>query len=141
MRQALEQGAQQMVSAAKNLVPKESGALAASIGATFGNYAPDNANVRGMGKGGAGDPDLTVTVHAGDANAFYASFVEFGTSPHSVSKGGGSKLGKLKAGLGFGKMHPGATAQPFFYPAYRMSKRGIKSRISRSASKAIKESL
>ena len=140
MRAALEQGARQIVASAQNLVPAKSGALKASIGYTFGEYRPDNANVRGVSAGaGGGDPDLSVTVHAGDATAFYASFVEFGTAPHSVAKGGGTKGGKLKALLGRGKPHPGAQAHPFFFPAYRMNKRAVKSRLTRAMRKAVRD--
>jgi HK97 gp10 family phage protein len=129
MRQALETGAGQVVATAKNFVPVADGDLRDSIGYTFGNYAPDNANVRGVSAGGGGDPDLSVTIHAGNAKAFYAAFVEFGTSPHDAG------------GLFKGAEHPGTTAQPFFYPAYRANKRSVKSRITRAMKKAIKEDL
>lgn len=129
MRQALEQGAQQIVSTAKNLVPKDSGDLERSIGYTFGNYTPENSNVRGVTAGGGGDPDLSVTIHAGDAKAFYAAFQEFGVSPHDAG-------GKFK-----GAKHPGNAAQPFFYVSYRMHRRSVKSRVSRAMNKAIRDSL
>lgn len=128
-RAALEESARQVVSTAKSLAPKKSGALVASIGYTFGDYRPDNANVRGVGAGRGGDPDLTVTIHAGSAKAFYASYIEFGTSPHDAG-------GKFK-----GAKHPGATAQPFFFPAFRAHKKSAKGRVSRAVKKAIKDSL
>ena len=128
MRQAIEMGAQQIAASAKNLAPKKTGALAASIGYTFGSYKAANANVRGVSAGnGEGDPDLSATVHAGDAKAFYAAFLEFGVSPHKAG------------GMFEGAEHPGAQASPFFFPAYRMNKRSVKSRISRAAKKAIKD--
>jgi len=129
MRQALEQGAQQIVSTAKNLVPKDSGDLERSIGYTFGEYTPANPNVRGVAAGGGGDPDLSITIHAGDAKAFYAAMVEFGTSPHDNG-------GKFK-----GTKHPGTNAAPFFYPAYRANKKSVKARVTRAMNKAIKDSL
>ncbi len=141
MRAALEQGAKQIVSTAKSLAPVKSGALVASIGYTFGTYKPANSNVRGVAVGGGeGDPDLSVTIHAGDAAAFYAAFVEFGTNPHYIAKGGGTKIGQIKGRMTNGAMHPGAQASPFFFPAYRSNKRSVKSRISRAMNKAIKES-
>ncbi len=129
MREALETGAQQIVSTAKNLVPKDSGDLANSIGYTFGTYKPANANVRGVQAGGDGDPDLSVTIHAGDEKAFYAAFVERGTSPHDLG-------GRFK-----GAKHPGSQAVPFFYPAYRANKKSVKARITRAMNKAIKGGL
>lgn len=129
MRAALETGAQQVVATAKRLVPKDSGDLERSIGYTFGNYAPENSNVRGVTSGGGGDPDLSVTIHAGDAKAFYAAFVEFGTSPHDNG-------GKFK-----GTKHPGSTPSPFFFPAYRANKKSVKARVTRAMNKAIKESI
>jgi len=142
MRAALEQGAKQIVSTAQSLVPVKSGALSASISYTFGTYTPDNSNVRGVSVGaGEGDADLSVTIHAGDAKAFYAAFVEHGTNPHYIAKGGGTKIGQLKGRMTKGAMHPGAKASPFFFPAYRANKRSVKARISRAMNKAIKESI
>lgn len=128
MRAALEQGAQQVASHARSLAPKKSGALVKSIGYTFGNFTRGSGVLATSGTR-EGDPDLTVTVHAGDATAFYASYVEFGTSPHTAG-------GKFK-----GAAHPGATAQPFFFPAWRANKRSVKARITRAMRKAIKDSI
>jgi HK97 gp10 family phage protein len=128
IRGVLEKGAAEMSTTAKAFAPKRSGALASSIGYTFGAYQPDNANVRGVGSGGGSldDPDLTVTIHAGNARAFYAAFVEFGTAPHTNE-------GKFE-----GSHNPGAPAQPFFFPAYRLTKKRNKSRITRATTKAAK---
>jgi hypothetical protein len=57
--------------------------------------------------------DLVAAVKAGDAKAFYARWVEFGTQ----------------------KMQ----ARPFFFPAYRALKKRVKSRINREMKKAIRE--
>jgi HK97 gp10 family phage protein len=127
IRAALEKGAEDLTAMQKSLVPKRTGALAASIGYTFGNYAPANSHVRGFGDAAAGDPDLSITIHAGDAKAFYAAFVEYGTAPHP------------QGGMFKGALHPGTSPQPFFYPPYRTLRRSIKSRVSRAASKAIKD--
>lgn len=129
MRGALDEGARQIVSTARSLAPKKSGALAASIGHTFGDFAPANGNVRGFGGEAKGDADLTVTIHAGDAAAFYAAFVEFGTKKHDAG------------GMFEGAEHPGATPQPFFFPAYRANKRSVKARISRAMRAAIRKEL
>lgn len=128
VKQALAQSADEIVEAAKRLAPVDDGDLRRSIGSTFGAYKAENANVRGVSTGSeGGDPDLTVTIHAGDAKAFYAAFVEFGTAPH------------LNGGRFAGTRHPGSAARPFFYPAYRANRRKVKARISRAMTKAVKE--
>lgn len=137
LRTALGQGADEIVSLAKSFAPTDSGDLRDSIDHSFGLYLPANANVRGVGIGGGGH-DLAVTIHAGDERAYYAGWVEFGTAPHSVAKGGGTVGGRVKARFGGGTPHPGAAAHPFFYPAYRLGKRRARSRITRAMNKAIK---
>lgn len=127
MRKALQQSAEEIVALQKRLAPKRTGALANSIGYSFGGHVPDNANVRGVGGGQGGDPDLTAVIHAGDKDAYYAAFVEFGTAPHEAG------------GMFEGAQNPGTPAQPFFYPAYRALRKRAKSRVSRAAAKAIKE--
>ncbi len=129
MRAALAIAADRIVATQKNLAPKRTGALAASIGYSFGSYTPANANVRGVASGGAGDPDLTVVIHAGDAKAYYAAWVEFGTASH------------VAGGKFAGARHPGAKASPFFYPGWRAHKRGVKSRLSRAMRKGLKEAV
>lgn len=129
MRAALEVNARQMEEAAKRLAPVRTKALLNSIGHTFGDYAPANANVRGFGGATRGDPDLTVTVHAGDAQAFYAAMVEFGTRPHVLG-------GKFA-----GAQHPGSAPSPFFFPAYRATKKAMAARLRRAVRKAIKDAI
>jgi HK97 gp10 family phage protein len=58
-------------------------------------------------------PEYAVVVTAGDTKTRYVHFVEYGTS----------------------KM----TAEPFFWPAYRLLKRKLSLRIKRGASKAVRE--
>jgi HK97 gp10 family phage protein len=127
MRGALDKGSDEIVALAKHLAPKRTGALAKSIGKTFGDYTPDNANVRGVSSAGGGDPDLTVVIHAGDEEAYYAGWVENGTAPHPAG-------GKFE-----GAQNPGTPAQPFFFPAYRTLRKKVKSSLARAASKAIRE--
>lgn len=130
MRGALETNAKEITSFQKQLAPKDDGDLERSISYTFGTYRPENANVRGVAFGGGGDPDLTVTLHAGDAKAFYAAFVEFGTAgPYEIK------------GRFAGSTHPGITAQPYFFPAYRALKRRAKTRLTRVMKKAIRDSV
>ena len=125
IRKALEKSAVELAGMVKNFAPEHSGDLKNSVGYTFGEYIPENSNVRGVSAaGGLGDPDLSVTVHAGDAKAFYAAFVEFGTKAH------------LQGGKLAGTYHPGTAPKPFFFPAYRLLKKRIKNRIARAVKKA-----
>lgn len=132
MREALGQNASELVASQKKYAPKDSGALAASIGYTFGSYAPDNANVRGMGNAGAGDPDLSLVVHAGDAKAWYARIVEFGTMNSRLVR---NYFGRRGVEVDVGQM----PAQPFFFPPYRLLKRRMKGRVTRAVKKAVKD--
>jgi HK97 gp10 family phage protein len=127
IQKALVQSGDEIADVARTLAPKKSGALARSIGATLGQYVPDNSNVRGVAATGGGH-DLSVTVHAGDEEAYYAAFVEFGTAPH-----------RQKSNPFNGGEHPGAKATPFFFPAYRLGKKRAKSRISRAMNRAAKK--
>jgi HK97 gp10 family phage protein len=125
IRKALEKGAQEIKTMARVMAPQDSGDLRESIDYTFGTYEAANPNVRGVvAGGGLADPDLSVTIHAGDAKAFYAAFVEFGTAPHP------------QGGQFAGTEHPGTPAQPFFFPAYRLLKKRVKGRISRAVRQA-----
>lgn len=130
IRAALEKGAQEIATMARVMAPESSGDLKRSIGYTFGEFIPENSNVRGVqGGAGLGDPDLSVTVHAGDAKAFYAAFIEFGTAPHP------------QGGQFAGTQHPGTAPQPFFFPAYRLLKKRVKGRINRSVKKAARDAV
>lgn len=123
---SLRTSAGEIVSLAKAFAPVESGDLQDSIDYTVGDYTPENSNVRGV-SGSTGTHDLAVTIHAGDAKAFYAAWVEFGTAPHT------------NGGRFEGTHNPGMSAQPFFYPAFRLGKKRAKSRISRALTKAAKK--
>ncbi|ACL59164.1 HK97-gp10 family putative phage morphogenesis protein [Methylobacterium nodulans] len=126
---AIAQGADEIVALQKRLAPVKSGALRKSIRAVKGTYTPENANVRGVGGPGGlvGDPDLSVHVVAGDATAWYARLVEFGTAPH------------INQGRFAGTQNPGARAEPYFYPAYRALKKRTTARIVRAGRKAAKD--
>jgi HK97 gp10 family phage protein len=138
---ALQQSAAEMVGTARNFAPVKSGALRDSIDYTFGEYKPANSNVRGVTGGGSklNDPDLTVTIHAGDAKAFYAAFVEFGTTGHKIEAKLAPALHLYGGGYVEAVNHPGAAARPFFYPAWRLVKKKAKGRVSRATNKAAKK--
>ena len=108
IRKALGQSADEIVALARSLAPKDSGELARSIDWTWGE-APKGAMVLARGKVG----DLTLTIFAGNDEAYYARWVEFGTQ----------------------KMQ----AQPFFFVSYRALRKRTKSRITRATTKAAKK--
>lgn len=113
IHKALDKSATEMVQTAQSFAPVKSGKLRNSIGKTFGEYKADNPNVRGVTGSGVADPELTVTIHAGDQEAYYAAFVEFGTKA--------------------------APAHPYFFPAWRLLKKRVTSRIKRAMTKAAKK--
>lgn len=79
------------------------------------------------------DTDGTaVQIVAGDKEAYYARFVEFGTK-------GGARKRKDKSGSTSSYQHPGTTAQPFFFPAVRMNRTRVRRMISAGYRKAAKE--
>lgn len=122
IRAAMEKSADEIVAMMKNLVPVDSGDLRDSIGWTWGK-APKGSLAIAQAKDPGG---LTLTIYAGDKDAYYARFVEFGTVAHA----NGGKFA--------GTRNPGAKAQPFFYPAYRANRKRAKSRITRAINKAAK---
>lgn len=106
IRKALEKSAEEIVALAKSLVPVATGELRDSIGWTWGD-APSGSMVLAEA---SGPDDLKITVFAGNSEAFYARWVEFGTT----------------------KMQH----QPFFYPAYRALRKRVRGRITRATRKA-----
>ncbi|MBX3494521.1 HK97-gp10 family putative phage morphogenesis protein [Chelatococcus sp.] len=123
IKQALAQGADEIVADAKRLAPKKTGKLRDSIKQTWGGGKERYAS---LSAGAKGDPDLTVVISAGNSAVRYAHLVEFGTSPH------------INGGMFAGSEHPGTEAQPFFFPAYRANRRKVRARISRATTKAAK---
>lgn len=119
VQKELEKQATELVAMMKRLAPKESGALANSIGWTWGN-APKGSVTLGSVAASEGS-SLRITVYAGaagkkaDGGTFYARFQEFGT-----------------------KNMP---ANPFFFPAYRSKRRKIRGALSRAVKRGIKNAV
>lgn len=86
------------------------------------------------------DAGLLFSVYVGNDEVFWPRWVEFGTAPHSLAKGADrtSKAKDKKRLQATGPQHPGARAQPFFYPTVRAWKKPLKSRVRRAATKAAK---
>jgi HK97 gp10 family phage protein len=110
---ALEKGAQEIVDMARSLASVDSGDLRDSIGWTWGD-APKGSLVLGT-VGGQEYGTLRITVYAGNDDAFYAAWQEFGTQNQR--------------------------AHPYFFPAYRSLRRRVRSRITRDINKAIKKGM
>ncbi|QIG68727.1 putative tail component protein [Rhizobium phage RHph_TM3_3_14B] len=124
IREAMEQGAGEIVTMMRSLVPTDSGDLRDSIAWTWGR-APKGALTLGKVQSVGGD--LTITVYAGNATAYYSRFVEFGTASHTAG-------GKFA-----GATIPAIPASPFFFVSYRANRKKVKSRITRAINKAAKE--
>lgn len=131
----LERSANELVREMKALVPVgETGALRDSIGWTWGDAPAGSMKIGTFRSKEYGK--ISVTIYAGNEDAFYAHFVEFGTRPHSVAENASVDRG-LRQDKGV--MHPGAAAKPFFYPVYRANKRRLKGRLTRAINKAMKD--
>jgi HK97 gp10 family phage protein len=126
---AIETGANEIADMQKRLAPVRTGALRDSIAVSLDGKPPRYAAFRPKKGRNAVAPEAGVTavITAGNPEVRYAHLVEFGTAPHVVG-------GKFK-----GAEHPGARAEPFFYPAYRVLKRRVRGRISRAFSKGVKK--
>lgn len=124
IREAMEQGAAEIVAMAKSFCPTDSGALRDSIDWTWGKAPKGAMTIATVASAGN---ELTITVFAGNADAYYARFVEFGTAAHTAG-------GKFE-----GATIPAVGAQPFFYVSYRANRKRVKSRITRAINKAAKE--
>lgn len=119
VRLAMEKSATEIVEEMRARAPRDSGALADSIGWTWGE-APAGSFTIGT-VGGREFSSLRITIFAGtrnkglgDQDAFYARFQEFGTI--------------------------NMFANPFFFPVWRARRKRVRQRVSRAISKAIRES-
>lgn len=116
------QAAEEMVRLAQSFAPVRTGALRDSIVATPPGGTPP-AHSQGAGQV---VPEGAFMVTAGNDKVRYAGLVEFGTAPH------------VNAGIDPGTQNPGARRQPFFFPAYRLIRKTMRSRASRALTKSIK---
>lgn len=129
IREAMAHGADEIVAVMKSLVAEDSGDLKNSIDWTWGSAprgAMTIATVRGQGMRNTGSEN-TISIYAGNAKAFYARFVEFGTAAHTAG------------GMFEGATIPAIAASPFFFVSFRANRKRAKSRITRAINKAAKE--
>lgn len=107
---ALIQSGNELAGRMKHLAPKDTGALANSIAVTPpGGTTP--AYSQPGGSRTAGENQVLVT--AGDDGVRYPHLVEYGTV--------------------------NAPAQPYFWPAYRLTKKRITNRVKRAIGKAVRD--
>lgn len=111
VRAVLEEIADELVQQMFSQAPQDTGDLAGAIGWTWGDVPTGSVAVGNVAM--SEDANPKITVYAGDADTFYARFVEFGTQ----------------------KM----PAQPFFFPVWRANRRRVRSKITKSLKKAIRE--
>ncbi len=137
IRAAMEKAADEIVALAQRLVAVDDGTLRDSIGWTWG--APPRGSLTlgkvarsAIGKG------LTITVYAGNSEAFYARWVEFGTRPHAIEAVHAEVLG-ADGRFGVRVDHPGGMARPFFFPAYRANRKSAKARVRRATRQAARK--
>jgi len=110
-----------MVTLARQFAPVRTGALRDSIVATApGGLPPVHS------QGARVVPPGAFMVTAGSDRVRYAHLVEFGTAPH------------VNQGMMPGTLNPGAPAQPYFFPAYRLIRKGMKNRATRAINQSIK---
>jgi len=113
IKAAMETAAEEITATMRRLVPISPGGgdLHDSIGWTWGK-APKGAGLVASVKSRLAG-DLTITIYAGNAKAFYARWQEFGTVNQP--------------------------AQPFFFVAYRANRKSAKRRINGAIRKAAKK--
>ena len=117
--QAMEEGAQEIVEEMKRLVPVDSGDLRDSIGWTWGDVPAGSftiADIRSGKNKGDQYATLRIKIYAGNREAFYARFVEFGTKT-------------------------GSPAQPFFFPAWKSGKAEFRRNIRAAVRAAIRQEI
>ena len=141
--QALAQQATQLTDAIARAAPKRTGALAASVKWVF---AGDEPHFAATGVIRSQDPSpkaaylgrmgFSITILAGDDKAYYARWVEFGTSSAPAGRYTDAK-GKTRTNKG---VHHATPAQPFFYPTIRARQAQIRSKMvaaMRAAAKGV----
>lgn len=113
IRKPMEKGANDITAMQRQFAPVDTGALRDSINWVYGE-APKGAITAGRKTDNSGPiNDLKITIFAGNEDAYYARWVEFGT-------------------------RSGIPAQPFFYSAFRFMRKRTAALIKRAAVKAIK---
>jgi ABC-type sugar transport system substrate-binding protein len=120
VRKAMEEGAEEIVGYMKRLVPRDDGLLAASIGWTWGAAPAGSVAITSVG--GPGGAIGTITIFAGDATTVVTNSRGKAFQNALIQEHGTKER----------------AANPFFYPAYRALRSRVRSRITRSFKKAVR---
>ena len=123
VKKAIGKGADEIVELMQRTVAVEYGDLKRSITWRWGDEAKIPFS---QAMGTYGRTSMSAVITAGNTNVRYAHLVEWGARSHPAG------------GLFKGAQHPGAPAQPFFYPSWNIGKKSAKSRITRAISTSIK---
>ncbi|PQZ50611.1 hypothetical protein CQ052_15345 [Ochrobactrum sp. MYb15] len=124
IKKAMERSAEEVCDMMRNLVPVDDMVLHDSIGWTWGKAPPGSITIASVDSV-VGD-DTTITIYAGNKEAYYARWIEFGT------------VGFANKGMFPGTKNPGQGKQPFFYVTWRAKDKETKRRIRRAITKAAK---
>lgn len=120
MRKAVRAGAKPIRVAVKADAPRKSGALGSSIASRIATSKKTGATYAVIGPR-RGEAKQKKGVGPGVRPTQYAHFDEFGTKPHSLSKGD-SLFRANRKGSGTqtpgARKHPGASPHPFLRPAF-----------------------
>lgn len=114
------------------LVPVDQGDLKKSIGWTWSKAPAGSLNVK-VATGG-----MVLTIYAGNAKAYYARWIEFGTRSSTKGERVVNASGRERKA---GRSHPGTRAQPFFYPAFRANKKMYLRELRKAINQAIKQAI
>lgn len=136
---AINKGGEEIRDRAKALAPERTGELIRNIEMRDLSYR----EIKGAFFGGKVLTSRKFGVNIGvfpkhnGGKAFYAPFVEFGTSKRTKGQLTGNR--RQSRGRRFGNTHTGATAKPFLFPAYWSLRKRVMSRINRAIRKAARE--
>lgn len=119
-----EKAGSEMVRIAQGYVPVDKGDLRDSIVMTPGGA---QTPVYSQPGGSIKVPEHAALITAGNSKVRYPHLVEYGARPH------------IAGGQFAGAAHPGAPAQPYFWPAFRLMRRRFRARMSRAINKAVKQ--
>lgn len=139
VRGAMEEGAQALVEKMRSLAPVDEGKLRDSINWCWGAPPKGARFVTSVSapKGAEGINSSHITIFAGDDEAFYARWVEFGTKAHAPGKYRDERTGHKRSAGEHG--HKATPARPFFYTTWRAEKKKMRARMSRKINAAIKK--
>lgn len=110
VRPALQKSGDELAATMRAIAPEDTGALKGSIAVTLPGQSTPAYSQPG-GSQVAGEIEVLVTV--GNADVRYPHLVEYGTKD--------------------------APAQPFFWPAFRLSQKRLANRIKRAVAKAVRD--